>query len=273
MIFDGNISGSGFTQVPGGLFCCWLRNMRAEAATSHKHVELHAAVLRSSLPEPIRVHVPLLLRHVCAGLRRPVRCLCSPLVLNGSSFNAYRCGCECFVSPEEAKLICDDVAAPAVFAAVKEDLEKFGGATFMSEGLACPDKAMEECRAVERMLDDHFISYTDYGNSQDEVWNPTDLQEKTWARVYARAIAGQPTNMTFSESAGACDSMAWPLLPCIVLSNICACHADNTCHACNVSLCRQLRRTLSCVSLQTRPLRSRQKFFWVPNSTTSTEQR
>ena len=103
----------------------------------------------------------------------------------------------------EAKVVCDDAVAPEIFRAVKGDLAKIGGAAFMSEGLACPDKAMEECHAVYKMLDDHWMGYTDYGYSQDDHWDPSPLQREAWARVYARAVAGQPANMTFAATAGA----------------------------------------------------------------------
>ena len=72
----------------------------------------------------------------------------------------------------------------------------------MSEGLACVDKAMDECRAVNKMQDDHFVSYTDYGDAQDHPWSPSALQLEAWTRVYARAIAGRPTNMSFAAKDG-----------------------------------------------------------------------
>ncbi len=100
--------------------------------------------------------------------------------------------------------MCDDVAAPAVFKAVREDVAQFGGAALMTEGLACPDKAMHECREVWRQLDQNLLSWTDYGHAQDfPRWQPSLLQQEAWTRAYARAVAGQPTNMTFAATEGA----------------------------------------------------------------------
>merc|ERR1719506_3286982 len=59
---------------------------------------------------------------------------------------------------------------------------------------------MDECVTVQNMLDGKLFSYTDYGDSQGAVWRPSVKQMSTWARSYARAIAGRPINMTFDVS-------------------------------------------------------------------------
>ena len=46
----------------------------------------------------------------------------------------------------------------------------------------------------------HLLSWTDYGVSQGASWNPVPAQQEAWARTYARAIAGQPLNMSFDPT-------------------------------------------------------------------------
>ncbi len=99
--------------------------------------------------------------------------------------------------------MCDEVVAPAVFAAVREDVAQFGGASLMTEGLWCPDAAMGECREVMRQLDQNLLSWTDWRFAGNIPWQPSPVQEEAWARVFARAVAGQPINMTFNATAGA----------------------------------------------------------------------
>merc|ERR1711871_1606129 len=63
--------------------------------------------------------------------------------------------------------------------------------------MACGDGDMDECINVQEKLDKHLFSWTDYGNSQGATWEPSTDQQATWARTYARAVAGRPVNMTF----------------------------------------------------------------------------
>jgi endoglycosylceramidase len=85
-----------------------------------------------------------------------------------------------------------------VYKAVDEDLATFGGSSMMTEGLACRDEAMAGCEVVLNQLDDHLQSWTDYGYSQGETFDPSAKQQKSWARTYARAIGGRPLNTSFN---------------------------------------------------------------------------
>ena len=70
----------------------------------------------------------------------------------------------------------------------------------MTEGLACNqdnETQQQECIAVQNDLDSNLFSWTDYGDSQGEVWDVHPVQQRLWARTYARAVAGTPINMTF----------------------------------------------------------------------------
>ena len=99
--------------------------------------------------------------------------------------------------PHRQKFICDKTIGPLVFKAVKKDLEKFGGAAMMTEGMACDDDHQEECINVANMLDEHLFSFTDYGSSQGATLEPSEIQQATWARTYTRATAGIPKKMKF----------------------------------------------------------------------------
>lgn len=99
--------------------------------------------------------------------------------------------------PAVRKVICDSTVGPLVFEAVEKDLAVFGGAQMMTEGMACGDGDMDECINVQEKLDKHLFSWTDYGDSQGATWEPSADQQATWARTYARAVAGRPLNMTF----------------------------------------------------------------------------
>jgi endoglycosylceramidase len=99
--------------------------------------------------------------------------------------------------PNRQKFICDKTIGPLVFKAVKNDLEKFGGAAMMTEGMACDDHHQEECINVANMLDEHLFSFTDYGSSQGATLEPSEIQQATWARTYARATTGIPKKMKF----------------------------------------------------------------------------
>ena len=108
--------------------------------------------------------------------------------------------------PIQRKLLCDAAIAPAVFEAVGEDIRRIGGAQMMTEGMACNQDNMtqqEECIKVQEDLDKHLFSWTDYGDSQGSLWDVHPLQQKVWARTYARAIAGTPLNMTFDVETAA----------------------------------------------------------------------
>eukprot|EP00520_Triparma_pacifica_P006726 CAMPEP_0118638564 /NCGR_PEP_ID=MMETSP0785-20121206/3757_1 /TAXON_ID=91992 /ORGANISM="Bolidomonas pacifica, Strain CCMP 1866" /LENGTH=449 /DNA_ID=CAMNT_0006529833 /DNA_START=14 /DNA_END=1360 /DNA_ORIENTATION=+ len=99
--------------------------------------------------------------------------------------------------PWAQKLMCDKTIGPLVFKAVTKDLEKFGGAAMMTEGMTCPDENQQECVNVANMLDEHLFSFTDYGHSQGPTFEPSEIQQAHWARTYARATAGIPKKMKF----------------------------------------------------------------------------
>ena len=108
--------------------------------------------------------------------------------------------------PVQRKILCDAAIAPAVFSSVGEDIRRLGGAQMMTEGMACSqDNAtqQQECIAVQNDLDRHLYSWTDYGDSQGSLWTVHPLQQKVWARTYARAVAGTPINMTFDVDSAA----------------------------------------------------------------------
>jgi hypothetical protein len=66
-------------------------------------------------------------------------------------------------------------------------------------GNACGsnETQQQECIHVQEQLDEHLFSWTDYGDSQGEKWEVAAVQQKNWARTYARIIAGTPLNMSF----------------------------------------------------------------------------
>jgi len=118
------------------------------------------------------------------------------------SFHYY---CATFVpnynhEPKIRKLICDDVVGPLVFESVKKDLLKFGGSAMMTEGLSCSDSAIAECQVVATNLDTNLLSWTDYDDSQGEMWSPSSIIKKLWSRVHARAVAGVPMSSSFNIS-------------------------------------------------------------------------
>jgi endoglycosylceramidase len=145
MLEDGNISGSGFTHVPGG--------------AQYSNVSAYA----------------------------------------------YHYYCNSFDAPSSGnpRGLCDAALAPSVFRAVKADVARLGGASMMTEGLACDQNnatKQKECIEVQEQLDEHLFSWTDYGDSQMDVWSVAPVQRRTWARSYARAVAGTPLNMSFRIS-------------------------------------------------------------------------
>jgi len=97
------------------------------------------------------------------------------------------------------KVVCDNVTGPLVWEAIQRDLKQLGGGAMMTEGLACnpPLSPSDECGAVMADLDRSLLSWTDYGDSQDDVWQPSVAQQTAWARTYTRAVQGKPLNMTF----------------------------------------------------------------------------
>jgi endoglycosylceramidase len=121
------------------------------------------------------------------------------------SFHYY---CSTFVpgwqnKPVVRREVCDAAVAPQVLKAVADDIEHLGGAAMMTEGLACngPNASgYDECVVVMSHLDKALMSWTDYGDSQGQLWAPSPLQQAAWARTYARAIAGTPINMTFGAT-------------------------------------------------------------------------
>jgi hypothetical protein len=87
-----------------------------------------------------------------------------------------------------------------VFKAIDGDLAKLGGTAMMTEGMACPDANQDECVFVMDLADKHLMSFTDYGHSQGDDFDLSDVQKQTWARTYARAIAGTPLSMSFDAA-------------------------------------------------------------------------
>ena len=73
------------------------------------------------------------------------------------------------------------------------------GAAFMTEGMACPPNTTE-CEFVMNELDKSLMSWTDYGDSQGSIFGPDTRQQRSWARTFARAVAGMPLNMTFDST-------------------------------------------------------------------------
>mmetsp|Transcript_21345 Transcript_21345/g.51747 ORF Transcript_21345/g.51747 Transcript_21345/m.51747 type:complete len:483 (-) Transcript_21345:156-1604(-) len=127
-----------------------------------------------------------------------------PEYQNRSAFS-YHYYCDSFVpgyetDPSMRSLLCDHITGPLVFEAVKQDLAHLGGAAMMTEGLACNyhGKDNPECRVVMGNLDRHIFSWTDYGHSQGETFDPEPDQQQEWARSYAQAVAGQPVSMDFN---------------------------------------------------------------------------
>jgi len=123
------------------------------------------------------------------------------------SFHYY---CMTFVKdyenkPLRQKFICDKAVGPSVMKAVNGDLAVLGGAAMMTEGMACDydTPAHEsECEIVRNLLDDNLFSWTDYGESQGDTWDISLAEQKSWARSYARAIAGRPLNQTYDVETG-----------------------------------------------------------------------
>ena len=98
--------------------------------------------------------------------------------------------------------MCDAAVGPLVFKAVTADITSVGGSAMMTEGLSCDstnETTVQECVTVMDDLDRNLFSWTDYGDSQGALWQPSELQRQVWARTYARAIAGKPLNMTFDQ--------------------------------------------------------------------------
>jgi len=114
--------------------------------------------------------------------------------------------------PRMQKAICDRTFGPLVFQAVDEDLAIFKGAAMMTEGMSCDDSNQGECIFVQNLADSHLISWTDYGHSQTDVSDLSDIQKNTWARTYGRAIAGTPTKMKFDIEADSKDfELCWTI--------------------------------------------------------------
>ena len=65
---------------------------------------------------------------------------------------------------------------------------KSHGAAIMTEGLSCPNDigGQEECHIVQSHLDQQFLSWTDYADSQNYPFAPNDALKTLWSRTYAR---------------------------------------------------------------------------------------
>lgn len=133
----------------------------------------------------------------------------SELYTNTSAFS-FHYYCNTFVpnyadKPVASRVVCDSIVGPSVFEAVLKDVAQFGGSQLMTEGLSCDENnatRMKECMKTMDLLDQHLFSWTDYGESQGEMWEPTSIQRTAWARTYARAISGVPLNMSFNNATG-----------------------------------------------------------------------
>lgn len=100
--------------------------------------------------------------------------------------------------------LCDKLLGPQMMRSVVSDVGQIGGSSFLTEfGLCSPDgdplsTNTVECEFVMSLADKFLQSWTYWDslffNGAGEVdWNVV----KPFARVYARAIAGIPQNMTF----------------------------------------------------------------------------
>lgn len=107
--------------------------------------------------------------------------------------------------PLYERVICDVVLGPQMMRSIAKDVEKIGGSSFLTEfGLCAPDGRPDsintiECEFVMSLADDHLQSWTYWDSSffednGDVNWDVV----KPFARVYARAVAGIPTKMTFN---------------------------------------------------------------------------
>ncbi|XP_078583780.1 endoglycoceramidase-like [Branchiostoma floridae x Branchiostoma japonicum] len=112
--------------------------------------------------------------------------------------------------PEYKKVACDDIYGPKMFSAVQEDLETLGGGSFLTEfGLCWPNASdptypdTVECGYVLKQADSFLQSWTywDATPGSRVFWDRTGraIPESIslFARTYARAVAGIPTEMTF----------------------------------------------------------------------------
>jgi len=110
-----------------------------------------------------------------------------------------------FPYPPIEKAVCNDVIGKRVFQSVNDDQRRIGGGTFLTEfGNCIPINSTNECEQAEQFVleqaDANLQSWT-YWASQ--FWNssasgailPTPVM--TFARPFARAIAGTPTEMSF----------------------------------------------------------------------------
>ncbi|XP_066265419.1 endoglycoceramidase-like [Branchiostoma lanceolatum] len=112
--------------------------------------------------------------------------------------------------PVYEKVLCDDILGPKLFSAVQEDLKTLGGGSFLTEfGLCFPNASdpsypdTVECGFVLEKADSLLQSWTywDATPGSRVFWDPTGraIPERIsmFARTYARAVAGIPTEMTF----------------------------------------------------------------------------
>lgn len=88
--------------------------------------------------------------------------------------------------------MCDETIAPLVWQAVREDLNRIGGAQMMTEGMQC-DGVQSECEYNMNALDTNLFSWIDWDFDMDN-----GAKAESWARTYAHAVAGVPKSMSFN---------------------------------------------------------------------------
>eukprot|EP00947_MAST-08B_sp_MAST-8B-sp1_P003756 g3756.t1 len=118
---------------------------------------------------------------------------------NRSAFS-YHYYCHSFLPsynshPVLQRVVCDDGIAPLVYKAVREDLKRLGGAQMQTEGMQCSG-VQSECTTNMDALDANGLwNWIDWNFSMDN-----SSQAESWARTYARAVAGRPLNMSFDSA-------------------------------------------------------------------------
>jgi endoglycosylceramidase len=99
--------------------------------------------------------------------------------------------------------LCDPLIAPAVFAAVRADVGRLGGSSFMTEFGIC-DHTLEECDDVMALADRHLVSWCDDGGNLGVggAWSPPAQDyQSLLSRTYAQAVAGKIINMSYVDDA------------------------------------------------------------------------
>eukprot|EP01048_Picozoa_sp_COSAG05_P013075 COSAG05_NODE_1359_length_5097_cov_2.531813_2_plen_640_part_00 len=94
------------------------------------------------------------------------------------------------------KVVCDQGIAPEIYKSVQRDLNRIGGAAMQTEGMQCNSNS-SECVDNRNALDQRLFSWIDWNFEIDDGTPGREQQATRWARTYARAVAGAPSNMSF----------------------------------------------------------------------------